>query len=91
MLDHFVKESNPAARSVPELCRGIGRTSRNPTLALWKELVLFNDRSHGHFAVCAAIFNADYAPFALHADTFRERDFGRQGKSEADGRPLRDG
>jgi hypothetical protein len=59
--------------------------------ALRKEFVFFNDRGHGHFALAASVFDPHYAPFALHADTFRERDLGREGESEANGRTTFDG
>ncbi len=78
MRAHCVRNSDFTTRSAMEpLFREVS-DSRDLTLAVRKELVLFNDRGHGHFAICTAVFDADYAPFALHADTLGERDFGRQ-------------
>ncbi len=68
-----------------------GTPFRNQCSALRKEFVLFNDSGHGHFALAASVLDAHHAPFALHPDTFRERDFGREGESEADGRTTFDG
>jgi hypothetical protein len=66
----FRQEVGPhSATCAGALPPGIWAISRDPTLALRKELVLFNDRGHCHFAVCAAVFDADYASFALYSDT----------------------
>jgi hypothetical protein len=68
-----------------------GAPFRNQCSALRKEFVLFNDRGHGHFALAGSVLDPHYAPFALHADAFRQRDLGREGQSEADGRTTFDG
>ena len=46
---------------------------------LRQKLVLLNHGGHGQLAVGAAVFDANHAAFALHADTFGERDLRRQG------------
>src|SRR5271155_4331156 len=75
-----------AHNAAPEIVR-----FPKPGSALGKEFVLFDYRSHGHFAIRGAVLDPDHATFALHADTLRERDFGRERESEADRGPLFDG
>jgi hypothetical protein len=45
--------------------------------AFRKEFVFFNDRGHGHLPIVANALNPQNAPFALHADAFRQSDLGR--------------
>jgi hypothetical protein len=65
--------------AVPEIVR-----LTSPGSALGKEFVLFDYRGHGHFAIGGAVLDPYHAAFALHPDTLRERDFGRERESEAD-------
>jgi hypothetical protein len=59
-----------------------------PTLRFRQKFVFFNHGSDGEFAVIAAVFHAHNAAFALHANAFGERDFGRKSQRESNERSL---
>src|ERR1035437_6823954 len=53
-------------------------------LRVGQELVLVDDGGHRQLAGGIAALDPHHAALATHSDTFRKRDFGRQGQGEID-------
>src|SRR5712671_318681 len=62
-----------------------------PVLRLRQKFVLLDYGGDCQLSILSAFLDAHDAALTLHANTFRERDFGRKGQSKPDLRSLRNG
>src|SRR5580765_2957179 len=60
------------------------------SISVRQKLIFLDDGSNRHFAVGTPVLDPHHTTFALHADTFSERDLGWKGQCESYGCPLSD-